>query len=150
MFKRKIDVGLWEINELVRSLGLEINKVQKIDTIVAISRGGLIPARYLARPLGVRRIHTIGIEFYTEEGKTDKVPRIYQSINTKIEGDVVLIVDDIVESSKSMKLAINELKAIKTPKIVTCSLHYKEITSWKPDFYGRIVPQDVWLKYPWE
>ena len=149
MHKRKIDVSLWEIQELIELLSKKIIESHKIDSIVAISRGGIIPARYLAKPLVVRRIYTVGIEFY-EDAEKKKQPKIYQRLTEQLTDQTILIIDDIVDSGESMKLAVEEVKLLSPKEIFTCTLYYKQNSIYKPNFYGKSVCDEVWFKYPWE
>lgn len=127
-----------------------------ISSIVGISRGGIVPARYLSSRLSVRRVYTLGIEFYEEDdlvnfGEHKRTPNVYQGITHSLKSaDPVLIVDDIVDSGESMTVAINEVKAAGATNIITCALHYKQKSSYAPDYYGDIVPNDIWIDYDWE
>lgn len=147
---KEIEVSWSEIHKITEDLAENISKKHKIDNIVAIARGGVVPARYFAKLLKIRRIHTLGIEFYDDDIKRS-FPIIYQGFTNNFKrSDVILIIDDIVDSGESMLTAIEEVKKHGTENIVTSSLHYKKKSSYVPHFYGKLVPDEVWIKYDWE
>jgi len=129
-----------------------INRANEhIDYIVAIAKGGIVPARYLAKWLDVKRIYSLGIEFYKDVGVTMKVPFIYQGLNTTFKfNDHILIVDDIADSGSTFKVAMQEVLQSGTHIISTCSIHYKPKSFYKPDFYYEEVPNEDWILYSWE
>jgi hypoxanthine phosphoribosyltransferase len=62
----------------------------KPDIIIAITRGGWIPARLLSDLLEVHDLITIGIEFYLDISKTRKKPILTQKLSTPISGKKIL------------------------------------------------------------
>lgn len=140
-----------EINSITKTLADDISKKHHIDCIVAIARGGLVPARYLAKYLNIKRIYTFGIEFYNDVNKKFRVPHIYQKFTTTFNANqVVLIVDDVIDSGESMGVVVNKVIKNGAKNFVTCSLHYKPKSTYKPSFYGKQIENTVWIKYDWE
>ena len=79
------------------------------DLIVAIARGGMLPAGAISYALGVKVNGAINVEFYTGVGKTMLEPEIlepYMDISS-LEGKRVLIVDDVADSGKTLKLIMD-------------------------------------------
>ena len=79
------------------------------DLIVAIARGGMLPAGAISYALGVKANGAINVEFYTDVGKTMLEPEIlepYMDISS-LEGKRVLIVDDVADSGKTLKLIMD-------------------------------------------
>jgi hypoxanthine phosphoribosyltransferase len=103
--------------------------------IVAIAKGGLVLARQLATYLNIKRIYSLGIQFYTDINKTNKKPYIYQHLTEKFKPkDVILIVDDIADSGETFELAVKEVTKNKGKNIMTCSFYCKPKSKFKPDF----------------
>ena len=149
--QNQINVSWEQIHTLTEALAEDISTEYTIDNIVAIARGGVVPARYFAKLLGIRRMYTLGVEFYIDEEQKLKIPTIYQGLTEPFNCDgTTLIVDDIVDSGGSMIVAVNEVSNKGACDIITCSLHYKPKSTYTPTFYGEKVPNDVWLKYDWE
>ena len=79
------------------------------DLIVAIARGGMLPAGAISYALGVKANGAINVEFYTGVGKTMAEPEIlepYMDISS-LEGKRILIVDDVADSGKTLKLIMD-------------------------------------------
>jgi len=147
----KVRYTLDEIDTLTEKLAKQIKEDRiKIDYIVALSKGGLIPARLLAKYLAVKKILVIGIEFYKGMSTMD-IPHIYQKLSCRFNGtDNILIVDDIVDTGESIKAALSEVIDHGGQDIITASLHYKNKASYMPLYYGELVSNEAWVIYPWE
>src|ERR1051326_2189037 len=76
--------------------------------VVAVTRGGLVPAAIVARELGIRVIETVCVASYNHisQGELRMLKGVADSI-TGIgggKGQGVLIVDDLVDTGKTAKL----------------------------------------------
>jgi len=118
------------------------------DIIVGIARGGWIPARLLADFYGNRRTANIKIEFYNNTSRATDKPIITQEISEKVEDKIVLIVDDVADSGKSLMAAIEHIKEMGAKEIRTATLYYKKQSIIKPEYY--IKETKAWIVYPWE
>jgi len=120
----------------------------KADIIVAIARGGLVPARLVSDYLNVKKIFTIQLVFYDKVGKHYKKPRLISGLSCSIKNKNVLVVEDIADSGKSLEFAKKYLEKKSPKKIKFLTLHIKPNSSFKPDFFAAIT--DSWVVYPWE
>jgi len=139
-----------DINDSIEYITNEIKKKQLlIDDIVAIARGGYIPARYLAKTLNIRKLYSIGVESYND--KTREEISFYQIPILK-EHQNILVVDDIIDSGQTMVQTLAYFKEKFCPNnIYTCSIHYKPQSSiFKPDIFYKEVNEQTWITYPWE
>ena len=118
------------------------------DIIVGIARGGWIPARLLADFYGNRRTANIKIEFYDNTTKATDDPIITQEISENVEGKIVLVVDDVADSGKSLVAAVEHIKQMKPLELRTATLYFKKHSIIKPDYY--IKETQAWIVYPWE
>ena len=118
------------------------------DVIVGIARGGWIPARLLADFYGNRRTANIKIEFYDNTSRSSENPIITQEISEGVEDKIVLIVDDVADTGKSLVAAIEHIKEMGAKEIKTATLYYKTHSIIKPDYY--INETQSWIVYPWE
>ena len=80
------------------------------DTVIGITRGGIIPARILADLLETSEFATIQIKFYVDINQTKAEPTLKQPLTTNVAGKKVLLVDDIADSGESLKLAKTHLQ----------------------------------------
>ncbi|MBN2122088.1 phosphoribosyltransferase [Candidatus Micrarchaeota archaeon] len=140
----------WEETErAVWSICKKIQEVSfKPDTIVAISRGGLVPAKLFSDALDVRDLRVIRLSFYEAMGKRMDEPRLVDPLPGSIEGKRVLLVDDISDSGESFRAAMAHLLARNPASLKTASIHMKEGSPFKPDFFFQT--NTKWVVYPWE
>ena len=111
--------------------------------IVAISRGGLIPAAIVARELECRLVETISVVSYDEEQQGK--PRVIKPASAAGDGEGFLIVDDLVDSGVTAKL-VREL----LPRAHFACLYAKPAGKPVADSFVIEVPQDTWILFPWD
>ena len=119
------------------------------DVIVAISRGGLIPARIISDTLGLYDLYVINSRFWGIGGMVFPEPiiKVPQTLNVKDKN--VLVVDEVVDTGKTMLKAMEVLKEFGAKDIKTATLHYKVRSIITPDFYVKKLKKWVWIFYPW-
>jgi xanthine phosphoribosyltransferase len=111
--------------------------------IVAITRGGLIPAAIIARELDCRLIETISVVTYDEEKLGE--PRLLKHPLAAGDGEGFLIVDDLVDSGVTAQLVRRVL-----PKAYFACLYAKPAGRPSTDSFVVEVPQDTWILFPWD
>ncbi len=111
--------------------------------IVAITRGGLIPAAIIARELDCRLVETISVVTYDEEemGK----PQILKHPSAAGDGEGFLIIDDLVDSGVTAQLVRRVL-----PKAYFACLYAKASGRPSTDAFVVEVPQETWILFPWD
>jgi len=120
----------------------------KPDLLVAISRGGWIPGRVLSDLLENPNLATIKVEHYIGIYKTHARPKITQPLPIEVKGKRILLVDDIADSGKSLKLVKKHLFDQDAVDVKICALYYKPWSIVTPDFYARRT--DAWICFPHE
>ena len=120
----------------------------KPDLIVGISRGGWPPARVISDLLENPNIANIKAEFYLDLGRTSEEPVITQMISAPINGKKVLLVDDVADTGKTLKLVHDKLIEDGAEDVKVATLYYKPWSVFRPDFY--MVETSVWVVFPWE
>jgi xanthine phosphoribosyltransferase len=111
--------------------------------IVAVARGGLVPAALVAKALGVRRIETVCVVAY--DGETLSEPTLLKLPAAAGDGDGWLVVDDLVDTGTTMKIIRTIL-----PKAHVAALYAKPVGRPLADSFVREFPQDSWIEFPWE
>lgn len=113
--------------------------------IVALTRGGLVPAAIVAREMDLRIIDTLCIATYDdqEKGRAQvlKVPEQAAADG----GEGWLLVDDLVDTGATLRAAREIL-----PKAHFATVYAKPDGSGLVDTYLHEVPQDVWVFFPWD
>lgn len=119
------------------------------DIIVAIGRGGYMPARILSDLLGVSNLTSFKIEHYEGIRKTGKAFVRYP-LNVDLSGLRVLLVDDVNDSGETLAAAIPHVLGQGTPQeLRTAVLHHKAVSSHIPDYHAWRVVKWRWIIYPW-
>lgn len=126
-------------------LAKQVKKL-KIDKIIAISRGGLLPARILSDLLTIPISH-ITIESY-QSLKKKKYLTITDVPSISFNGQTILIVDEIADTGRTFKRAISYFKNFRVKKIYTLAPYMKPHTKYVPDFWGKKI--DAWIIFPYE
>ena len=115
---------------------------------VAVSRGGFDPARILCDQLGIRRLASVQVEFYSGVQDTAEKPRIVYPLNADVRGKSVLLVDDVSDTGDSLMLAKEHVLAGSPGELKVATLHIKPWTNLKPDYHAS--ETEAWIVYPWE
>ncbi len=121
-------------------------KKLKIDKLVAISRGGLVPARILSDLLAIPISH-ITIESY-QSLKKKKYLTITEVPSANFNGLSILIVDEIADTGRTFKRAISYFKNFRLKKIYTLAPYIKSHTTYVPDVWAKKI--DAWIIFPYE
>ncbi len=109
--------------------------------IIAIARGGLIPAGILSRELNIRMVDTVCIASYDH----DQQGTLSVLKGLDHDGEGLLVVDDLVDTGSTGKL-IKEI----LPKAHFVTVYAKPMGLTVADQYVREFPQDCWLHFPWD
>jgi len=121
----------------------------RIDTIVAIGRGGYVPGRILSDMLGIFDLTSFKIERYQGAYKQHEAFVKY-SLNADINGRNILLLDDVSDSGDTFAVALDHVMRCGTVnELCTASLHLKTVSKFIPDFYAEVVNEWRWLIYPW-
>jgi uncharacterized protein len=123
----------------------------KPTVIIGLTRGGWIPARLLCDHLHVKKLYAVKTEHWGITANQDGKALLTQELNAKIQGEQVLIVDDITDTGESLKLAISHVEELKPASIQTACLLHITHSKIEPDFYSvRVVEHDwTWFIFPW-
>jgi xanthine phosphoribosyltransferase len=111
--------------------------------IVAISRGGLIPAAIVARELDCRLVESVSVATYEEENRGE--PRLLNAPVAAGDGTGFLVVDDLVDSGTTIRL----VRAL-LPKAHYACVYAKPEGRPTIDSFITEVSQDTWILFPWD
>ncbi|GAB2521352.1 phosphoribosyltransferase [Microbacterium petrolearium] len=118
------------------------------EVVVAIARGGLLPAGALAYGLGVKNCGAINMEFYTGIGTVLDAPEVLPPALDMdyLDGRRVLLVDDVADSGRTLRMAV-DLLAAKGADVRSATIYTKPSTIIQPDYAWR--DTDRWIDFPW-
>jgi len=120
----------------------------RVDIVVGVARGGLVPARILTDLLETPELATIQISFYQNIDQPALKPILKQALTVPIEGKKVLLVDDIADTGESLKLAQTYLRQQDVLETKTATLYLKPQSITTPDFYEKRT--SAWVVFPWD
>lgn len=120
----------------------------KPDIVVAIARGGLVLAGALTYALGVKLADAVNIEFYTDVHETLPDPVLLAPMLDvdSIKGKNVLLVDDVADSGRTLKMTVDLLAHYET-NVRSVVLYTKPRTIIRPEYSWKNT--DKWISFPW-
>ena len=124
-----------------RKLASALMPASQWKGIIAVTRGGLIPAAIIARELNIRFIDTICVASY------DHTEQHQINILKPVEGDgtSMLLIDDLVDTGKTA-IAIRAL----LPKAHFATVYAKPAGRPFTDQFVTTIEQDIWINFPWD
>jgi hypothetical protein len=145
----------WEdVDRLIAHLIPQFNS--SFSAMVLITRGGIVPGGMLAEGLGIENVLTASVDFpYEARREAAKLlvwPQFIQfPEDGQLAGKVVLVVDDVWGSGRTVTAVKNRVQAA-GGRPSTCVLHFNPSRSLfgaaRPDYYAAIT--DAYIVYPWE
>ncbi len=132
-----------QLHRDAKALAWRLHSLGPWKGIVAITRGGLIPAAIIARELECRLIETVSVVTYDEENPGE--PVITKPPTAAGDGEGWLIVDDLVDSGTTARLVRGLL-----PKAHLATVYAKEAGKPMADTFITEVSQDTWILFPWD
>ncbi|QRV02309.1 phosphoribosyltransferase [Arcanobacterium phocisimile] len=118
------------------------------EVIIAIARGGLLPAGALSYALGVKLSDAMNIEFYTDVEQTLPDPILLEPLldTESIKGKKLLIVDDVADSGRTLKMAVDMLADLGAD-VRSAVIYDKPRSVVAPDYSWKAT--DQWIVFPW-
>jgi hypothetical protein len=120
----------------------------KPDMIAGVSRGGWPPARVMSDLLENPNIANVKAEFYLGVAETKGEPVITQPVSVSVKDKKVLIVDDVADTGKSLRLVRSHLKEKGATDVKIATIYYKPWSVVIPDYYEK--ETSLWIIFPWE
>ena len=144
------DIVSWDdLEDLVKQLAEQVGSNH--DVLLAITRGGLVPAGMLAYLLGQRDILVAAVAFYDDHGQPGDQPAFLQfPADPLLHGKRVLIVDEVWDTGTTIEAVVERVR-LAGGSPTTAVLHYKpgrSKVSSVPDHH--VVSTDAWVVYPFK
>ncbi len=147
-YKKMFFVSWQELHRDCKALAWKLVAGGPWRGIVAITRGGLIPAGIIARELDLRIIDTISVATYQGQqiGDASKLlkPLAEGTVDAK-EGPRWLIIDDLVDTGATAKI----VRAL-LPGAHFATVYAKPAGKPMVDTYVTETSQDTWIMFPWD
>lgn len=155
----KITPSYDDIHLIIKEISVKVSRFNP-DVIIAISGGGLIPARimrtYIKKP-----VFTVGFQLYDNHDNKMKAIKKTQWLTSEIikkhiNGKTVLIVDEVDDTRTTLFNCVSELKKCSTPKNIIVSVIHNKIKLKNHLLSGDVLyipgreTADEWIVYPWD
>ena len=131
-----------------RALAWRLSAAGPFEAIVAVTRGGLVPAAIVARELNLRIIETVCIASYHDyknQGGLQVLKTIAAEVSKSGDGAKILVVDDLVDTGATAKVVREML-----PKAHFATVYAKPLGRPLVDTFITEVSQDTWIYFPWD
>lgn len=140
-YNRTYPISWEQLHRDARALSWRLVALGPWKGIIAITRGGLVPAAIIARELDIRLVDTVCIASYSDRSQG----RI-QVLKSPIEaGDGWLLVDDLVDTGRTAQ-RVREM----VPNAHFATIYAKPSGRPLVDTFMTEVSQDTWILFPWD
>jgi hypoxanthine phosphoribosyltransferase len=135
---------------LARTLALRIQQSRfQPDLVIAVGRGGYVPARVVCDFLLHDMLTSIKVEHWGKAAEEKASVNIRFPLAVDIRDKAVLVIDDVTDTGKTMDMAVSYLRSLNPREIRTAVLQHKVSSSYRPDYFGREEREWHWIIYPW-
>ena len=141
--QKSFPVSWEELHRTSKALAWRLLELGPFEGIVAVTRGGLVPAAIVARELEIRLIETACISSYHGSDQGDL--HVLKEAPSAGKGAGWLIVDDLVDTGETAK-------ALRTmmPEAHFAAVYAKPAGRPLVDTFVTEVSQDTWIFFPWD
>jgi xanthine phosphoribosyltransferase len=146
-WQKSFPVSWDQFHRDARALAWRLSGAGPFSAVVAVTRGGLVPAAVVARELGIRVIETVCVASYDydKQGRITVLKPVGASIAGTNAGAGVLIVDDLVDTGATARVVREML-----PKAHFATVYAKPAGRPLVDTFITEVSQDTWIYLPWD
>jgi xanthine phosphoribosyltransferase len=146
-WQKSFPVSWDQFHRDARALAWRLSAAGPFHAVVAITRGGLVPAAIVARELGIRVVETVSVASYDydKQGDVEVLKAVSGEFSGKSQGSGILIVDDLVDTGATAKVVREML-----PKAHFATVYAKPSGRPLVDTFITEVSQDTWIYLPWD
>lgn len=131
-----------------RALAWRLQGLGPFEAVIAIARGGLVPATIVARELNIRVVESVAVKSYDHQSQGDV--KVLKAVSPDIlarakAGGKILIVDDLVDTGATARVVRDML-----PGAHFATVYAKPKGRDMVDTFITEVSQDTWIFFPWD
>ncbi|MBN1195123.1 MAG: phosphoribosyltransferase [Methanomicrobiaceae archaeon] len=119
------------------------------DLVIAIGRGGFVPARVVCDFLLHEKLTSIKIEHWGSAAQKKESAKVMFPLSITVRGLRLLVVDDVTDTGETLDAAVRYLDTCHPAEIRTAVLQHKDTSAYIPDYYAERVGEWRWIIYPW-
>ena len=119
------------------------------DLVIAIGRGGYVPARIVCDFLLHSLLTSIKIEHWDIAACKRPEAAVLFPLAVDVRDQSILIIDDVTDTGDTLRAALDYVKALGAGETKTGVMQHKTTSSVVPDFYVDVIKDWRWIIYPW-
>ncbi|RUO80517.1 xanthine phosphoribosyltransferase [Idiomarina tyrosinivorans] len=141
---REFFVSWEELHRATKELARRQLPAEQWQGIVAVSRGGLVPAAIIARELNIRVVDSVCVSSYDHTEQRDDL-QLLKDVTATTDGEGYLVIDDLVDTGNTLKFLRDKL-----PKAKFITVYAKPEGMSLVDDYVADLEQETWIHFPWD
>ncbi|MDD4162676.1 MAG: phosphoribosyltransferase [Methanothrix sp.] len=119
------------------------------DLVIAIGRGGYVPARIVCDFLLHSLLTSIKIEHWDIAACKRPEAAVRFPLAVDVRDQKVLIIDDVTDTGDTLRAALGYLNTLGAGETKTAVMQHKTSSAVVPDFYADVIKDWKWIIYPW-
>jgi uncharacterized protein len=121
------------------------------ETVVALTRGGWVPARLVADRLGLRRLVALRAQHWGVTATKSGRAELTEELSGPVAGQRVLVLDDITDTGESLELATRHVRERGAAEVRSATFLHISHSRFVPTFFAEEIARDawVWVVFPW-
>jgi len=151
--KEKKTFVSWEhFDEMCRALAHKVEEEFKPEMIVAVSRGGLVPALIISHTIKNGELYVIKSDYYKEDVAQKDMkfydkPQITQKLDKCVKDKRIIVVDEVTDSGRTAFEVKKYIDSLEPKEARFLTVHWKPWSKFKPDYFAE--EATGWVVYPW-
>jgi len=119
------------------------------DLVIAIGRGGYVPARVVCDFLLQNLLTSMKVEHWGIAAHKKDQAEVRFPLAVDVRGLKVLILDDVTDTGDTLQISANYVESLDPTEIRTGVLQHKTASRFLPDYYAEEITEWKWIIYPW-
>lgn len=147
-YENDVVVSWPELHRDARFLAHELHALGEWKGIIAVTRGGMIPAALVARELDIRLVDTVCVTSY-DSGSSGQAEQVQGAVTVLKaapgDGEGFLLIDDLVDTGGTARVVRSLV-----PRAHFATLYAKPAGRPVVDTFVREFAQNMWVFFPWD
>jgi xanthine phosphoribosyltransferase len=141
-YEDEIIISWVELHRDARYLAEVLHRKQEWKGIIAVARGGLVPAALVARELDIHLVDTVCVASYSAPKAQGEVQVLKGASG---DGEGYVLIDDLVDTGRTAQV-VRQL----VPKAHFACLYAKPAGRPIVDTFVKEFKQEKWIHFPWD
>lgn len=148
-YEDELIISWVELHRDARYLSQLLHQRGAWNGVIAVTRGGMVPAALVARELDIRMVDTVCIASYASDNTggaaTQQVELRVLKQSIAGDGEGWLLIDDLVDTGRTAQMLRKLL-----PKAFFATLYAKPAGRPHVDLFVKEFKQSKWIHFPWD